>query len=55
MIPPYPVPLKGILIRIRVVDPDSRQIREVTVTEDPRIIKRVSKRVCGKAGRSQGV
>ena len=31
---PYPVPLKGIQIRIRVFDPDSRQIREVTVTED---------------------
>jgi type II secretory pathway pseudopilin PulG len=31
---PYPVPLKGIQIKIRVYEPDSRQIREVTVTED---------------------
>lgn len=29
---PYPVPLKGIQVKIRVYDPDSRQIREVTVT-----------------------
>ncbi len=31
---PYPVPLKGIQIRIRVFDPGSREIREVTVTEE---------------------
>ena len=31
---PYPVPLKGIQIKIRVYDPDSRQIREVTLTQD---------------------
>lgn len=31
---PYPVPLKGIQIKIRMFDPDSREIREVTVTED---------------------
>lgn len=31
---PYPVPLKGIQIKIRVFEPDSRQIREVTITED---------------------
>ncbi|MGH7138146.1 MAG: hypothetical protein ACREHD_20540, partial [Pirellulales bacterium] len=30
----YPVPLKGIQIKIRVFEPDSRQIREITVTED---------------------
>ena len=30
----YPVPLKGIQIKIRVYDPDSRQIREVTLTQD---------------------
>ncbi|HWB11611.1 MAG TPA: prepilin-type N-terminal cleavage/methylation domain-containing protein [Pirellulales bacterium] len=30
---PYPVPLRGIQIKIRVYDPDSRQIREVTVTQ----------------------
>jgi hypothetical protein len=32
--PPYPVPLRGIQIRIRVFEPDSRQIREVTITQD---------------------
>jgi hypothetical protein len=31
---PYPVPLKGIQIKLRVFDPDSRQIREVTLTQD---------------------
>lgn len=31
---PYPVPLKGIQIKIRIFDPDSREIREVTVTSD---------------------
>jgi len=31
---PYPVPLKGIQIKIRVYEPDSRQIREVTLTQD---------------------
>ena len=31
---PYPVPLKGIQIKLRIYEPDSRQIREVTVTED---------------------
>lgn len=31
---PYPVPLKGIQVKIRVFEPDSRQIREITVTED---------------------
>jgi len=28
------VPLKGIQIKIRVYDPDSREIREVTLTQD---------------------
>lgn len=32
--PPYRVPLQGIQVRIRVFDPDSRQIREVTVTQE---------------------
>ena len=32
--PPYPVPLRGIQIKIRVFEPDSRQIREVTVVQD---------------------
>jgi len=32
--PPYPVPLRGIQIRIRTWDPDSRQIRQATVVSD---------------------
>ena len=32
--PPYPVPLRGIQVKIRVFEPDSRNIREVTVTQD---------------------
>jgi len=28
---PYPVPLRGIQVKIRVFEPDSRQIREVTI------------------------
>ena len=32
--PPYPVPLRGIQVKIRVFDPDSRQIRELTVVQD---------------------
>ena len=32
--PPYPVPLRGIQVKIRVFDPDSRQIREMTVVQD---------------------
>ena len=31
---PYPVPLRGIQIRIRVFDPDSHQIREMTIVQD---------------------
>ncbi len=31
--PPYPVPLRGIQIKIRVYEPSTRQVREVTVTE----------------------
>jgi len=30
---PYPVPLRGIQIKIRVFEPDSRQIREVTIVQ----------------------
>ena len=33
-VPPYPVPLRGIQVKIRVFEPDSRQIREVTVIQD---------------------
>lgn len=32
--PPYPVPLRGIQVTIRVFEPDSRQVREVTVVQD---------------------
>jgi hypothetical protein len=32
--PPYPVPLRGIQIKIRCYEPDSRQVREVTVVHD---------------------
>jgi hypothetical protein len=32
--PPYPYPLRSIQVRIRAFDPDSRQIREVTIVED---------------------
>jgi hypothetical protein len=32
--PPYPVPLRGIQVKIRVIEPDSRQIREVTIEQD---------------------
>jgi len=31
---PYPVPLKGIQVKIRVFEPDSRRIREIAVAED---------------------
>jgi type II secretory pathway pseudopilin PulG len=33
-IPPYPFPLRGVQIKIRVYERDSQQIREVTVTQD---------------------
>jgi type II secretory pathway component PulJ len=32
--PPYPYPLRGIQVKIRIFEPDSRQIREVTVVQD---------------------
>ena len=32
--PPYPYSLRGIQVKIRVFEPDSRQIREVTVVEE---------------------
>jgi hypothetical protein len=32
--PPYPVALRGIQIKIRCYEPDSRQVREVTVVHD---------------------
>ena len=32
--PPYSAPLRGIQIKIRVFDPDSQKVREVTVRHD---------------------
>jgi len=32
--PPYPVPLRGIQVKIRAIEPDTRQIRQVTVVSD---------------------
>ncbi|HID75322.1 MAG TPA: hypothetical protein EYP56_04920 [Planctomycetaceae bacterium] len=32
--PPYPVPLRGIQVKIRVFEPTSRQVREVTIVQD---------------------
>ena len=32
--PPYAVPLRGIQVKIRAFEPDSKQIREVTVVQD---------------------
>ncbi|MFV2068443.1 MAG: type II secretion system protein J [Pirellulales bacterium] len=32
--PPYPVPLRGVQIRLRIVDPDTRQVRQQTVVAD---------------------
>ena len=32
--PPYPAPLGGIQVKIRTFEPDSRQVREVTVIAD---------------------
>ncbi len=32
--PPYPVPLRGLQIRVRVFEPDSRQVREVTLVKE---------------------
>jgi hypothetical protein len=32
--PPYPYPLRGVQVKIRVFEPDGRQVREVTVVQD---------------------
>jgi hypothetical protein len=32
--PPYPYPLRGVQVRFRVIDVDSRQVRQVTVATD---------------------
>ena len=31
---PYPVPLRGIQITIRCYEPDSRQVRPITIEQD---------------------
>ncbi len=31
---PYPFPLRGVQITLRVYEPDTRQVREVTVVQD---------------------
>lgn len=33
-LPPYPFPLRGVQIMIRVYEPDTRQVRQVTVVQD---------------------
>lgn len=32
--PPYPVPLRGVQVRIRVLEPETRQVRQATVVKD---------------------
>ena len=32
--PPYAIPLRGIQVKIRAFEPDTKQIREVTVEQD---------------------
>ena len=32
--PPYTAPLRGIQVKIRIFEPDSRQIREITIVQD---------------------
>jgi prepilin-type N-terminal cleavage/methylation domain-containing protein len=32
--PPYPVPLRGIQVRLRILDRDTRQVRQMTVSSD---------------------
>jgi prepilin-type N-terminal cleavage/methylation domain-containing protein len=32
--PPYPVPLRGIQVRMRIIDRDTRQVRQMTVSSD---------------------
>ncbi|MHB8973494.1 MAG: PulJ/GspJ family protein [Pirellulaceae bacterium] len=32
--PPYPVPLRGIQVRLRIIDSDTRQVRQMTVSSD---------------------
>jgi type II secretory pathway pseudopilin PulG len=32
--PPYPVPLRGVQIRLRVLEPETRQVRQSTIVQD---------------------
>jgi hypothetical protein len=32
--PPYPVPLRGVQVRVRVLEPETRQVRQATVVKD---------------------
>ena len=32
--PPYPTPLRGIKVTIRVYEPSSKQVRQMTVVQD---------------------
>jgi hypothetical protein len=32
--PPYPLPLRGLQVRVRCYEPNSRQVREVTVVKE---------------------
>ena len=32
--PPYPIPLRGLQIKVRCYEPNSRQVREVTVVKE---------------------
>jgi hypothetical protein len=32
--PPYPVPLRGVQVRLRVIEPETRQVRQATVVQD---------------------
>jgi hypothetical protein len=32
--PPYPYPLRGLQVRIRVIEPDTKQVRQATVLAD---------------------
>jgi hypothetical protein len=31
---PYPLPLRGVQVKLRVYEPDTRQVREMTVVQD---------------------
>ncbi len=46
-LPPYPIPLRGIQVKIRVFEPDSRQfvpLRELSAEDQKWIRKRMGKK-----------